>query len=125
MGRVRLSTPVEVEMYRMMFCAGLAVGYVLGSRAGRERYEQIRRMAQRVTDNPSVQEAAGLVGAQVTKVKSMAKEQVANRLPHRGEEHDGSGTGWPEEEARTVSSPATTATTTTAATSSTSPTSPY
>jgi hypothetical protein len=85
--------------YRMMFCAGLAVGYVLGSRAGRERYEQIKRTAQRVTDNPSVQEAAGLVGAQVSKVTTMAKEQVAGRLPHSGghEAHDGSGTGWPEE----------------------------
>ncbi|WP_344858610.1 YtxH domain-containing protein [Planomonospora alba] len=93
-------------MYRMMFCAGLAVGYVLGSRAGRERYEQIKRMAQRVTDNPSVQEAAGLVGAQVSKVTTMAKDQVASRLPHsRGEEQDGSGTGWPEEAKTTTVSP--------------------
>ncbi|GAA3445341.1 YtxH domain-containing protein [Planomonospora venezuelensis] len=85
--------------YRMMFCTGLAVGYVLGSRAGRERYEQIKRMAQRVTDNPSVQEAAGLVGAQVSKMTTMAKEQVAGRLPGaRGHEpHDGTGTGWPDE----------------------------
>ncbi|MBG0829009.1 YtxH domain-containing protein [Planomonospora sp. ID67723] len=78
---------------------GLAVGYVLGSRAGRERYEQIKRMTQRVTDNPSVQEAAGLVGAQVSRVTTMAKEQVANHLPgkHGNEPHDGSGTGWPDE----------------------------
>ena len=27
--------------YRAMFLAGLAVGFVLGARAGRERYEQI------------------------------------------------------------------------------------
>lgn len=35
-----------------------AVGYVLGTRAGRERYEQIRSMAGRVKDDPRVQEKA-------------------------------------------------------------------
>ena len=35
-----------------------AIGYVLGARAGRERYEQIRRTATRVKDNPTVQSAA-------------------------------------------------------------------
>ena len=33
-----------------------AVGYVLGSRAGRERYEQIKGMAGKVKNNPAVQE---------------------------------------------------------------------
>ena len=50
------------------FVAGAAVGYVLGSRAGRERYEQIKRWSTRVADNPAVQGAAGLVRAQVTNV---------------------------------------------------------
>ena len=45
--------------------AGIAIGYVLGSRAGRERYEQIKRWSRRVADNPAVQGAAGLVRAQV------------------------------------------------------------
>jgi hypothetical protein len=35
-----------------------AVGYVLGTRAGRERYEQIKGMATKVKDNPTVQEKA-------------------------------------------------------------------
>lgn len=48
------------------FAAGAAVGYVLGSRAGRERYEQIKRWSRRVADNPAVQGVAGLVRAQVT-----------------------------------------------------------
>ena len=33
------------------------IGYVLGARAGRERYEQIRRAATRVKENPTVQSA--------------------------------------------------------------------
>lgn len=36
-----------------------AAGYVLGSRAGRERYEQIKGMAVKVKNNPTVQEKAG------------------------------------------------------------------
>ena len=35
-----------------------AVGYVLGTRAGRERYEQIKAMAGKVKDDPRVQEKA-------------------------------------------------------------------
>lgn len=34
------------------------IGYVLGTRAGRERYEQIRGLAQQVKDNPKVQAKA-------------------------------------------------------------------
>ncbi|MGH3347608.1 MAG: hypothetical protein ACRDO4_11565 [Nocardioides sp.] len=34
------------------------LGYVLGSRAGRERYEQIKGLASKVKDNPTVQERA-------------------------------------------------------------------
>ena len=38
---------------------GFAAGYVLGARAGRARYEQIRSMWDRFTGNPKVQEFAG------------------------------------------------------------------
>ncbi|AEA26603.1 hypothetical protein ACFQ34_13950 [Pseudonocardia benzenivorans] len=44
---------------------GAAVGYVLGARAGHERYEQLVRAYQRVTDHPAVQGAAGVVRARV------------------------------------------------------------
>ncbi|MFI7451431.1 YtxH domain-containing protein [Nonomuraea sp. NPDC049714] len=90
--------------YRMPFVMGLAVGYVLGSRAGRERYEQIKRTAQRVADNPRVQEAAGVVGAQMSKAGETARSKVGplqERMPFRNRHrHDGeAGTGWPEETA--------------------------
>jgi hypothetical protein len=67
--------------YRVVFLIGLAAGYVLGSRAGRERYEQIKRLAQRVADNPKVQEAAGLVGARASQMASMAKDRVGDKVP--------------------------------------------
>lgn len=37
--------------------AGLAVGYVLGSRAGREKYEQIVAAARRAQSHPAVTQA--------------------------------------------------------------------
>ena len=42
---------------------GLVAGYVLGARAGRERYEQIKGQAEKVWDQPAVQ-------GQVEKVKA-------------------------------------------------------
>jgi hypothetical protein len=45
-------------MKKLMLLAALAVGYVLGARAGRERYEQIMAMMGRIKDDPRVQEKA-------------------------------------------------------------------
>lgn len=45
-------------MRKLMTLTAFAAGYVLGAKAGRERYEQIRRIALRVRDNPRVQETA-------------------------------------------------------------------
>ena len=39
------------------FAAGLAAGYVLGTRAGREKYQQIVATARKVSSHPSVQQA--------------------------------------------------------------------
>jgi hypothetical protein len=36
---------------------GMGVGYVLGTKAGRERYEELRRTWEDFTGNPRVQEA--------------------------------------------------------------------
>ncbi len=50
----------------LRFLLGAAVGYVLGARAGHERYEQLRRTYQRIADHPAVQGAAGVARAKVT-----------------------------------------------------------
>ncbi|MBT2398740.1 YtxH domain-containing protein [Streptomyces sp. ISL-100] len=44
--------------YKLTFIAGLALGYVLGTRAGRERYEQLKKSARQVAQNPAVRNAA-------------------------------------------------------------------
>jgi hypothetical protein len=49
----------------LRFLLGAAVGYVLGTRAGHGRYEQLVRTYQRLSDHPAVQGAAGVVRARV------------------------------------------------------------
>jgi hypothetical protein len=65
--------------YRWVFLAGLGIGFVFGTRAGRERYEQMRRLARKVADNPAVQQAAGALQAQATGYAKAAGGMVAGR----------------------------------------------
>lgn len=44
-------------MKLMTFAAGLAAGYVLGAKAGRERYEQIVAMFDQARSHPAVVQA--------------------------------------------------------------------
>jgi hypothetical protein len=50
---------------------GLAVGYVLGAKAGRARYEQIVRLGSKAADSPAVQGAAGFLRAKASDVISL------------------------------------------------------
>ncbi len=63
------------------FLLGAAVGYVLGARAGHERYDQLRRTYQRVADHPAVQGAAGVVRARV--------DEAVNGHKHAGARGEG------------------------------------
>jgi hypothetical protein len=45
--------------FRLGLVIGLAVGYVIGAKAGRERYEQIKRGADRLRSNESIRKVAG------------------------------------------------------------------
>lgn len=79
--------------YRATFIAGAALGYVLGTKAGRERYEQIKRATRRLADNPTVQETAGLIRAQAGELAGNARnkvnETVGDRIPRlRKSEND-------------------------------------
>ena len=79
------------------FLVGLGVGYVLGTRSGRERYEQIAGRAQQMWRDPRVQEKAGqaqqLAKEKAGQAQQLVKEKVASSsgAAHRGE----AGVGWP------------------------------
>jgi hypothetical protein len=60
---------------------GAAVGYVLGARAGRERYEQIVRFARKIGGSQTVQASAGVLHAQLDGLASKARSVVADKLP--------------------------------------------
>ncbi|GAA1466012.1 hypothetical protein NE857_10870 [Nocardiopsis exhalans] len=67
--------------YRITFVAGLAIGYVLGAKAGRARYEQLARTARKVADSPLVQEVAGVVGAQTSKAGRAVYDKAVEKMP--------------------------------------------
>ena len=56
-----------------------AVGYTLGARAGRERYEDIVRLARRIAGSQTVQSTAGVVQGQVEQLKQHARDVVSGR----------------------------------------------
>lgn len=72
-------------MRRLTFIAGLAVGYVLGTRAGRERYEQLKKSANRISQNPAVRnaaETAALSGREYAgKAYHSVSDKVGDRVP--------------------------------------------
>ncbi|MCS0601379.1 YtxH domain-containing protein [Streptomyces sp. LP11] len=71
--------------YRLTFVAGLALGYVLGTRAGRERYEQLKKSAQRIAANPAVRNTAETAAQQgrvyAGKALHTVSDKVGDRVP--------------------------------------------
>jgi len=68
---------------RTTFFAGFAAGYVLGARAGRERYEQIASAARGFARNPKVQETAGTLQSQAADLATQAKDKVSEKVSSR------------------------------------------
>src|SRR4029450_4145242 len=72
---------------KLIFITGVGVGYVLGTRAGREKFDRMVAQARKFWESPTVQEAAGVVQAQATKLyddgKQAGPEQV-HKLPRNG-----------------------------------------
>jgi hypothetical protein len=69
--------------YRVTFLAGLAAGFIIGARAGRERYEQIKKLARKAADSPAVQQAAGAAQAQAAGLARSARDKVTGKIQER------------------------------------------
>ncbi len=63
---------------KIMFLGGLAAGFVLGARAGREKYEELVVRGRKVLDHPTVQEAAGVAQAQASRLYSEGKDKLGH-----------------------------------------------
>lgn len=65
---------------RLGLFLGFGAGYVLGSKAGRERYEQLRRLYDNLQASPAFQRASGkakdAVGTGLGSAKDKASEGV-------------------------------------------------
>jgi hypothetical protein len=67
-----------MRFYRITFFGGLAIGYVLGAQAGRERYEQLKRLARKAAESPAMQQTAGALQAQATATARSAKDKATS-----------------------------------------------
>lgn len=86
-------------MKKLLLLAAGGIGYVLGARAGRERYDQIAGMASKVKNDPRVQDAAHqaaetaktqapVVKDKVTSAASAAAGTVSDKVKSSGGSDD-------------------------------------
>ena len=62
--------------YRAMFITGFAVGFVVGARAGRERYDQIVTYTKKVAGHPAVQKTTQTVTVKTTEYAKTAMSKA-------------------------------------------------
>lgn len=66
---------------RLGFLLGFGAGYVLGTKAGTERYDQLRRLYDNLLNSPGFQQATGkakeAVGTGFEQAKGKASESVS------------------------------------------------
>jgi hypothetical protein len=86
-------------MKKLMLLAAFAVGYLLGAKAGRERYSQIMGMIDRLRNDPRVQEKthqamdvakqqAPVVADKVTHAAASAASAAAAKVRHTDADAD-------------------------------------
>jgi hypothetical protein len=63
-------------MKKFTFLLGLGIGFVLGARAGREKYDRLVERTQEFASRPDVQDAARTAGDQVRKGAEYVKEHA-------------------------------------------------
>ncbi|SOE02044.1 hypothetical protein [Blastococcus haudaquaticus] len=68
-------------MAKLSFIAGFGAGYVLGSKAGRERYEQIRRGWEQAKDDPRLQSIAGVAQAKADDALASLRTRMGGEPP--------------------------------------------
>ncbi|MEV4619902.1 hypothetical protein AB0J74_14480 [Asanoa sp. NPDC049573] len=79
---------------KLWFVGGLAAGFVLGARAGREKYEEIVQQARKMMDHPTVQEAKGTAQAQANRLVSEGKDRLSHtKIGEKMSTSSGTGNG--------------------------------
>ena len=63
-------------MKKLLFLVAIGAGYVLGARAGRQRYEQIKQTFVKVKDDPRVQSAAHTAADTARQQAPVVKDKI-------------------------------------------------
>ncbi|MGO3479847.1 MAG: hypothetical protein ACTIOA_16925, partial [Brachybacterium tyrofermentans] len=80
-------------MKKFIFLAGLAVGFVVGSRAGRGPYESLERTARQVADDPEVQRRATQAKETAGRVAQDTATTVKEKAPEVASAAKGAASG--------------------------------
>ena len=70
---------------KWIFAAGAGLGYVLGTRAGREKYEKMRAQARHIMENPKVKETTD-EAARLVEEGRLAVRDKMRKLNHRDDD---------------------------------------
>jgi hypothetical protein len=92
----------------MKLAVGLATGYVLGARAGREKYDQIAIAARKVSGHPRMAQTTGGLESSAEHTESVTAPAVVNTIEQPTQ--DGAGTKPRRSRNRRAKTTATTAT---------------
>jgi hypothetical protein len=68
-------------MRRVTFLVGFAAGFVAGTRAGRERYEQMLLLGRKAAESPAVKQATRTASEKAAELSKVARERASTRMP--------------------------------------------
>ena len=71
--------------FKSGFLVGFGAGYVLGAKAGQERYQQIVDATKSLRENPGVQRLTGEVNRTVTVGKDRVSEAAGRKVEQAGD----------------------------------------
>lgn len=66
--------------FRLGLLLGLAIGYVLGAKAGRERYAQIQRMARQLSRSEPAQQLSSDVRSAASRVGEQLESKATEKV---------------------------------------------
>lgn len=79
--------------FRTGLIIGVGVGFVLGARAGRERYDQLKAAFDSVRNNETVQRAAAVADRSTVKVRQAAGKGLVTASETIKQRAEGNGSG--------------------------------
>jgi len=80
---------------KILFLAGTATGYVLGSRAGRQAYDQIKGKAQNLWGDPNVQKVVSQAGQAAKDAATVAQSKISGAAKDAKKDTPSSSTSSP------------------------------